>query len=76
MFANGGASIYPKGPKRTQKDPKGTQKDPKGTQKDPKGTQKDPEGTQKESKSNPKGHIEGKMYQLVSILFLYENCIG
>ena len=25
-----GASIHPKGPKRTQKDPKGTQKDPKG----------------------------------------------
>ena len=27
-----GASIHPKGPKRTQKDPKGTQKDPKETQ--------------------------------------------
>ena len=36
-----GASIYPKGPKRTQKDPKGTRKDPKGPKRNPKGTQKD-----------------------------------
>ena len=34
-----GASIHPKGPKRTQKDPKGTQKD----QKEPKRTQMGPQ---------------------------------
>ena len=29
-----GASIHPKGPKRTQKEPIGTQKDPNGTPKE------------------------------------------
>ena len=54
-----GASIHPKGPKRTQKDPKGTQKDPKGPKRNPNGPKWNPKG--------PKWNPKGKKYTLLNI---------
>lgn len=59
-----GTSIYPKGPKRTQKNPKGPKRHSKGPKRHPKGKQKDPKGTQKD----PKG-ITGNDF--IKILYLF-----